>query len=166
MYNLQGRIEVGLLNQYRPLVQHHPSLNSVYIFNIFCHIFYPYQVAFKKNHLRCICILSLVSKDQWKIMERTSEFDFKMEAGENTKRVLKAISSSMVSVNTSSTVLIGLLVLLIILVIILMIKFQHFLQSQEPVFDDAKFNENGTKNVDYGATNRLPDRTLMVRVRH
>ena len=86
-----------------------------------------------------------------------------MEAGENTKSVLKAISSSMVSVNTSSTVLIGLLVLLIILVIILMIKFQHFLQSQEPFSDDAKFNENGIKNVDYGATNRVPVRTLMVR---
>ena len=89
-----------------------------------------------------------------------------MEADENPKNVLKAILSSMVSVNTSGTVLIGLLVLLIILVIILMIKFQYFLQGHESS-DDAKFNENEneTKNVDYGATNRVPVRTLMVRVK-
>ena len=89
----------------------------------------------------------------------------------NGNELLHSIYLSLDSANTSSMVLIGLMVILILILAIFVLKFSTFLHGRQIISDDAEFNEknltrtpsdpimsgrNSTNNPDYGATNK-PD---------
>ena len=89
----------------------------------------------------------------------------------NGYELLHSIYLSLDSANTSSMVLIGLMVILVLILAIFVLKLSTFLHGRQIISDDAEFDErnltrtlsdpimsgrNSANNPDYGATNK-PD---------